>query len=233
MIKIRPDFFYDAKIDDFSNELKTDPAQAIGYIVLLWFESQRRGLVEVSRNQIQRWLGRDVSNELIKSGLGVETFKGAVRICGNAAVLKSLAARKKSAKIAAVNRWEKPAKKSTVAKKPKKSDNSSKDFIAFYCEEYKSRLGTNPCINGSEAGAAKRMVNDLGLRESTRLVTAYLSMADRWFFTKGFDLKTMSNNLTKIKTFADTGNMLSSQVGQRAELCQQNASVIKRAMDEK
>jgi hypothetical protein len=80
---------------------------------------------------------------------------------------------------------------------------SVENLIPHYCEEYKKRYGINPPIMGKSSGIAKRLVKDLGLERAKRLVTAYLGMSESWFLTKGHDLFTFEQNITKINEFME------------------------------
>lgn len=112
--------------------------------------------------------------------------------------------------------------------KPVQKGTIVHEFITAYCEEFKVRRGTNPVPN---AGAAKNIVKAAGKNEAIRLMCAYLDMKDQFFISRGYDLQTLFQNLTRVKVFADTGQTSSRGQAQQSERGAANAAAIRKAIE--
>ncbi len=73
-------------------------------------------------------------------------------------------------------------------------------FIGSFVDQYEASFGAKPIITGPEAKAAESIVKTMGLEKATACLEAYLGINDKWFAEKGYDLRTMYANLTRIST---------------------------------
>jgi len=101
-----------------------------------------------------------------------------------------------------------------------------KDFIAVYCDAFKSRYGTWPTVGKKGAGIARRIVAEVGFEKAKLCAQAYVAMGDAWFLTRNHDLATLESNLTKVAAYADTGQTITSAGARQAELYSHNAAVV-------
>jgi hypothetical protein len=85
----------------------------------------------------------------------------------------------------------------------------TREIIGSYCHAYKTRYGSNPVITGKSSGIIKRIVKDVGIDKTKRLIESYLRMDDEWFGTRNHDLPTLEANLSKIANFSETGKIIS------------------------
>ncbi len=93
-----------------------------------------------------------------------------------------------------------------------------KEFIALYCEVYNQRYSCNPLITGRVAGIAKRLVNDLGLPEATKLIRGYLEIGmDPWITSSKHSLTVLENNIDAVNVYCKTGKYLTRQDAQQRE----------------
>ncbi|HHT9137755.1 MAG TPA: hypothetical protein ACFYEK_11010 [Candidatus Wunengus sp. YC60] len=76
------------------------------------------------------------------------------------------------------------------------------DFIKIYCEQFKKRYNDYPQITGKARGIAQRLVQDMGLEKTKKLVINYLKMNDKWFLEKAHSLDAFECNLNKIHLFS-------------------------------
>jgi len=90
----------------------------------------------------------------------------------------------------------KSRKKSPTKKDP---DNQTQKLYAHYCEEFKKLYKINPPRTGKDIGLIKNCFSSMPLEDGLELITAYFQSKENWFKTKGHDMATLANNLTKLK----------------------------------
>lgn len=83
--------------------------------------------------------------------------------------------------------------------------NPGQVFMGQYKSAYKAKYGSSPITGGKDSGIVKRMVRDYPIDRLCLWVQGYFQMPDKWFQTKGHDLATFEQNITKIQTAVDTG----------------------------
>lgn len=89
-----------------------------------------------------------------------------------------------------------------------KLGTETKEVISRYCENWKSKYGSNPDIGGKERGILKTLTKDLGRTRALTLVDAYFAMPDAWLTQRRHDLGTFRIKLTEVGHFADTGSFI-------------------------
>lgn len=92
-----------------------------------------------------------------------------------------------------------------------------KEFIAAYCEAFRSRYGTNPPVTGKDAGIAKNIVKGVGIVRAKGLVETYLGMNDAFYLMKRHDLGTLVTNLNAVTVKHDTGGGITRTEARQAE----------------
>jgi hypothetical protein len=107
--------------------------------------------------------------------------------------------------------------------------------IAAYSKAYEERFRSKPIIRGKEAAAAKRIAEDLSRQKfdvdrARLLVTAYFSINDSWFNRRHYDLPTLHENLNKVKTYVDTGVVVSQTTARQSERRSHNKTVAQQAL---
>lgn len=106
------------------------------------------------------------------------------------------------------------------------------ELIAEYVKAYKTRYESQPVITQKESGAAKNVVTAVGRDEGVRLVQAYVSMNDEWFLRRHHSLAEFQSNLSKVKTFADTGQSMNAtrarDLERKSELSAMTNRVLKK-----
>lgn len=129
-----------------------------------------------------------------------------------------------------INRIERnrKEKKGSSAKGAPKSEASppaasppvpdKRSFIAFYCDQWKSRYGSNPPISGAVSGMLTKFLQDHGELKGRRYIEAYLKMPDSWFVTKRHDVPTLLTNLNAVAHFAESGKMIARRDTQQLDL---------------
>lgn len=90
-------------------------------------------------------------------------------------------------------------------------ENSSREIVGLYCDEWKSRYGASAPITPKVAGQLKKFLKDHGWNKAERYLKAYFSMPDQWFITKRHDVGTLLTNLNSVAQFSETGRMVTKK----------------------
>lgn len=90
-----------------------------------------------------------------------------------------------------------PRKK--AARKKPEPDHHTQKIYAHYCEEFKKLYGINPPRTKKDIGLIRNAFNLISLEDGSQLITAYFQSKENWFKTKGHDVATLVNNLSKLK----------------------------------
>ena len=103
-------------------------------------------------------------------------------------------------------------------------------FIATYCDSFSARYHTNPVIRGSDAGAAKRIVKDLGFVRACSLIEVYLTMDDSYFINSRHDLMVFEKSIQKVAVAHDTGATITRNQAQQIERRSTNRNAFARLL---
>jgi len=126
-----------------------------------------------------------------------------------------------------------PTKVEPKRQRSKKGDDpiGANFVIADYTTLYREKFdGSDPVVAGANAGAAKTLVRMVGLDEARRIVKAYFEIPDAFYATKNYPLTLLVRDVSKVKTFADTGSTITMGRARQAEKQADNAAVINRVL---
>lgn len=101
---------------------------------------------------------------------------------------------------------EKNSKKANLSVRP--PDFGSKEVIAHYCEEYKTRYGGNPTITGKTAGQVKSLLKTLSVCRVKDLISVYLQTEDPWFLKVRHRFSEFSSNLEQLGASLEKGSAI-------------------------
>lgn len=127
----------------------------------------------------------------------------------------------------------KTALKGLIKTKKLAKVDGTKDFIAFYCEEFKKIYRTNPEVDGKSAGLCKTLVKDLGLAKCKLLMLTYMQMRRKDFVLKHHDLVTFKFNLNAITVQANVGRSVDHYDAENIGLQSHNQQAIDAYLKEK
>jgi hypothetical protein len=108
-----------------------------------------------------------------------------------------------------------------------------RELIARYCEVFKARWNVNPTLDGKSIGAMQRILKDHGLARAKILIEAYMKMSDPFFIKKRHDLATLSQNITTVGHFADTGQTVTTQQTRSMERNQKHMDLFNQINENK
>lgn len=97
--------------------------------------------------------------------------------------------------------------------KPKVPKN--KEFIAAYCERFKSRWGHNPEIFPKHAGIVKSLAKTLTLEKFEFYMDAYFLMPDSWIVKAKHPLEFFQLKFNEIQVFAQSGKFTTLRQSQQ------------------
>lgn len=102
-------------------------------------------------------------------------------------------------------------------------------FLGAYRSAFRGRYGNGARLDiGKQAtGRIQQLLADVPLERACALIEAYCGMNDSWFMTRGHDLETFMQNLTKVGLKLDTGRVTTRQEAQRTEIQDANVQAMK------
>ncbi len=103
---------------------------------------------------------------------------------------------------------------------------AAKDFIAAYCERFKSRWGNNPPIQPKDAGIAGRLAKGLSREKQDLYLDAYFSMPDAWLVKAKHPINLFETKLNEISVFAQSGQFHTQRQVRDADNSATNAMLL-------
>lgn len=102
------------------------------------------------------------------------------------------------------------------------------DFVAAYCDRFKTRWGDSPQILGKDAGIAKRLAKDLSLERFCYLLDAYFQMPDAWLVKIKHPLATFETKLNEVLVFAESGKFTTQREVRQADDMASNYQLLEK-----
>lgn len=107
-------------------------------------------------------------------------------------------------------------------------ENKASYFIAGYCSRFRSKHGSNPEIQGKDAGIATRVTKPWSREKVDLYLDAFFGMPDAVLFKKKHPLSDFEFKLNEIVVFANTGNFTTFKESQHADSIATNVELLKK-----
>lgn len=102
------------------------------------------------------------------------------------------------------------------------------DFVAAYCTRFKERWGTNPPIQGKDAGIVGRLAKGMPLAKFEFLLDAFFQMPDSWIQKAKHPIGVFEMKLNEVVVFAESGEFTTQRQAQQADSSVANAMLIQK-----
>jgi hypothetical protein len=116
---------------------------------------------------------------------------------------------------------------SVIPAEPSLGD-AARDFIQAYCERFKARWGSNPPIQGKDAGIAKRVAKGWSPEKRDTYLDAYFSMPDAWVVKAKHPINLFETKLNEISVFAQSGEFHTQRQVRDADNSATNAMLLEK-----
>lgn len=120
------------------------------------------------------------------------------------------------------------ARQEKIPAEPPPSGDAAKQFIAWYCERFKTRWGNNPPIQPKDAGIAGRLAKGLSAEKQALYLDAYFAMPDAWVIKAKHPINLFESKLNEISVFAQSGTFTTMRQARDADSSASNAILLEK-----
>lgn len=99
-------------------------------------------------------------------------------------------------------------------------------FIAGYCERFRKKYGSNPEIQGKDAGIAGRVSKGLSEEKINLYLDGYFSLPDAWLSKTKHPISAFETKLNEVVVFVMTGKFITNRQVQQADDMATNMALL-------